>query len=237
MLGERGFDALALLAAWLAVDAVLGSVFRSLQALKSESASDLDASPQARPSRPRSLAAITQAPEFTTTVSALMGSGVVLVLATYSGREPLLAAASALFAGALATLLAGDDRPLLTRIMAGIQVSAAWLMGHAALAPLNGGALGLALLVGLAAYARDLAGARPRAARWVLTWAWVILLIASIQGRRPLVTAAVAVGAIADLMHGVQPVDSVAGPWRGVQQRAAWLAATALMAFSATRWG
>jgi len=171
-------------------------------------------------------------------MAALTGCGILLVLTTYIGRQPLLVAAAALFCGALVTLLAADDGALQWRVMSGVQVAAAWLLGHSALAPLNGGTLGLALLMGLAAYARLLAGSRPLAARRILTWAWIILVVASIQGRQPVVTAAVAVGGIAERMQGGQRAARSGGRWLSqFQQWAPWLAATALTALAATHWG
>jgi len=170
-------------------------------------------------------------------VGALTGSGLVLVLATYVGRQSLLVAAVALFAGALLTLLAGEDRAFMSRALAGVHVSAAWVLGHAALAPLNGRALGLALVVGLATYARYLSSTRPVGARWVLRWTWVVLLLASIQGRQPFVTAALAVGGLAELMNQDLSGRRAGSAWASAQGRVAWLAATALTALASARWG
>ena len=225
-------EGLGLLAGWLAVDAALGYVFRQLRALKGPaSAGQVDVA-SSRWQRLRDVAT-TAGPR---AISALTGSGVVLVLATYVGRQSLLVAAVGLFAGALATLLTVDDRPALERVLAGLHVSAAWLMGHAALAPLTGASWGLALVAGLATYARRLPAARLGGARWLLRWAWALWLLASIQGRQPLVTAVVAAGALAELMN--QGIDRDAAGWlTPVGQRASWWAATVLVALASTRWG
>ncbi len=232
-LGWHTDHALALVAAWLVADAALGYVFRQLLGLKD----DVPPAPADEAPGYVLLRGALRPAQRAVAVSALTCSGLVLALATYVGREPLLVAATTLFVGALLTLLAGQDRAFLARSLGGLHVCAAWLLGHAALAPLDMGTLGLALVVSLATYARSLLSARPGGARWVLRWAWAVLLFASIQGRQPLVTAAVAVGALAELMNQGLSAGRGASGWAHIQQRVAWLAATALAALASTRWG
>jgi hypothetical protein len=224
-------EGLGLLAGWLVVDVALGHVFRRLLALKAPLGAEAAAGDRWRRLR---AAAETQGP---LAIDALAACGITLVLATYVGRQPLLVAALALFGGGLAALLAGADRAALERALAGLHVSAAWLMGHAALAPLTGASWGLALVVGLATYARRLPASRLGGARWLLRWAWAIWLLASIEGRQPLVTVVVAVGALAELMNEGLAEGRATSLTGLVRQRASWWAATVLVALASTRWG
>lgn len=224
-------EGLGLLAGWLVVDVALGRVFRQLIALKAPLAADISGGDRWQRLRAAAEALGPLA------LDTLATCGIALVLATYIGRQPLLVAALALLGGALAALLAGGDRAALERAQAGLHVSAAWLMGHAALAPLTGASWGLALVVGLATYARRLPATRMGGARWLLRWTWAIWLLASIEGRQPLVTVIVAVGALAELMNQGLAEGRAANLMVLVRQRASWWAATVLVALASTRWG
>ncbi len=170
-------------------------------------------------------------------VSALAGTGLVLALATYLGREPLLVAAGGLLIAAALSLVTPREPATLDHWMTGLHTSVAWLMGHAILAPLTGPSVGLALIAGIGVYVRERVDAGHTPMRWLLVWAWSILVIATIQGGHPIVTAVVAVSALASMMRVGARSSVTAQGWSRLRPRLSWLVSLALVAMASTHWG
>jgi hypothetical protein len=173
-------------------------------------------------------------------VAALVAMGLVLVVATYLGREVLAAVSGALGLAAILSALAGRDDAALGRWLAGLHLSLAWVLGHLAFAPLHGPSLGLALLVGLNAYGRQsLSGSDRRAtqrARWLLSAIWGILVLVLLMARQPILAAAVASAALAGRMTRS---DVFAGKDRAQEAtvgRLGWLLTMLLAALAVTYW-
>jgi len=169
--------------------------------------------------------------------TALVGTGLVLSLATYLGPDPLLVAGSGLLIAAALSLLAPEGYETLDHWFAGLRTSVAWLTGHAILAPLSAASVGLALLTGVAIYAREMAADGRTSARWLLRWAWGVLIIATIQAGHPIVTAVVAVSAVADLMRNDTGKPGAGQGWSRLRPRVSWLISMTLVAVASTYWG
>jgi len=229
----EGIHALRLIAVWLVADTTLRFVFRQLTALKAaasirsqpgDHAGHLGLSGAWRRTGPHAW-------------NVLLGAALALTLATYVGRQPLVVAAVTLLAAGVLALLSYHDAARCRRWLHGLSVSAAWLMGHAALGPLNGLSVGLALLAGVAAYARTVAPDHGREAWWVLRWAWTLLIVASIQARQPVVTAVLAIAALGEAMSREIGDPTTAGPLNSARRRANWLVSLAVTALASTYWG
>ncbi len=193
-------------------------------------------------------------------MTALVGTGLALVVATYLGRTMLAAVSGALLLAALLTVLAGHSEVALERWLKGLHLALAWALGHLALAPWRGPSLGLATLVGLYVYARERSRAEDsRLARALLTVIWAILVFVLLAARQPILAAAVACACSLDVAAsmesregGVSSDERLASGglgeadghrvgghpvWRGLHaRRLGWLLTMLLAALAVTHW-
>jgi hypothetical protein len=166
-------------------------------------------------------------------VTAIIATGLALILATYLGREMLAAVSGGLFVVALETVFVGRDEVRLARWIGGLHLALAWALGHLALAPWRAPSLGLAALMGLNAYARIAQGDEPqsRLARWLLWGTWGILVMVLLMARQPLIAALVTVGALAERLFA-----GVSAPYESMASRLGWRVAMFLAALAVNYW-
>jgi len=260
LLRWEGSNGLRIVAAWLIGDAICGCILAQMVSLKRASlASDASVGtpgvtssilrvPYAVPGSPGQRLAdwantqIAQWPLRTWPgagrcgVTALVGVGLALVVATYLGRTVTAVLSAGLLVVALLVVIAGKDEAALSCWFAGLHVALAWSLGHLVLAPWRGPSMALAILAGLHAYARlrrDRSHERP--ALWFLGAIWSILVAVLLSARQPVLAALVAMAAGVELMSGA--------PWRAGQVapmrqpgRLGWLLMTLCVALAATYW-
>ncbi len=159
-------------------------------------------------------------------LAAVVTSGLLLVVATYLGRDTLALVGFGLFSAACVMALSGKDVDLVTRWFAGLHVALAWQLGYVVLAPWNTLALGIAVLAGLGTWARTrLAQGDSSVAQWLsvaVQAIWIFLLL--LRGQ-PVLAASLAI-----LTLG----ERVARPSR--RSHLAWLLSMALVALGARYW-
>ena len=111
-------------------------------------------------------------------LTAIVATGLALVIATYLGREMLGLAAGGLVIAACLAILARRDEEFLVRWLAGLHPALAWSLGHLSAAPWRVPSLGVSALFGLAAYARArLTVGRCTGALWLLAAVWLVLVV------------------------------------------------------------
>jgi len=134
-------------------------------------------------------------------VTALVGAGLALVVASYLGRESLAVLSFGLLLAAGLMILAGRDERALLSWLDGVHLALAWALGYLALAPWRGPAMAVAALVGVHAYARTRLGEGYRGpVRWFLRATWASLILALLIARQPILAALVAVASLAEGM-------------------------------------
>lgn len=169
-------------------------------------------------------------------LSALVASGMALLVATYLGREALGVVSAALVLAACLSLAAGRDDALLARWLAAGHLALAWILGHLALAPFHSLSLGLPLLVGLAAYSEvGLKQQRSGAARRLRGIIWAIMVLVVLVARQPILAMVVAVAALAEGMAGGERLEGGTLWCESLPGRLSWLAATLIVALVAIR--
>ena len=160
-------------------------------------------------------------------LAAVVMSALVLVVATYLGRDTLALVGFGLFSAAWVMVLSGKDVDLVRRWFAGLHVALAWQLGYVVLAPWNHLALEIAVLAGLGTWARTrLAQGDSSAARWfsvAVQAVWIFLLL--LRGQ-PVLAASLAILTLGERM---------AQPSR--RSHLAWLLSMALVALGARYWG
>ena len=220
-----GASGLRVLAAWLVADVVCGCILTQLVALKRASlasASPIGAAsscsftftiPYAVPGSPgQRLAELVNGhvAQWQSQIwpragrcgiTALVGAGLALVVATYLGRETLAVLSAGLLLSAALAVLAGRNVVALASWLGGLHLTLAWALGHLTLAPWRGPSMAVAVLIGLHAYARMRLGERQRSpALWLLRATWAILILALLVTRQPILAALVAMAALAEGM-------------------------------------
>jgi len=159
-------------------------------------------------------------------LAALVTSALVLVVATYLGREVLALAAIGLFLAACIMILSGNDVRVLTRWFAGLHVSLAWQLGYVVLASWSNLALGVATLMGLGAWARARsAEGNSSMAQWLsgaIQAIWIVLLL--LRGQ-PVLAASLAILTMGERL--AQP---------SLRGHLAWLLSMALVALGIRYW-
>lgn len=137
-------------------------------------------------------------------LTAFIGTGLALVLATYMGRAALAALSGGLLLIAASTALAKHGDTVLEARLEGLRLALAWTLGYLALGSLRVSVVALAGVVGLHAYAWvRLRGNQQGAARAFLWMIWAILISALLVARQPILAVLVAVAGIAeDMSHG-----------------------------------
>lgn len=159
-------------------------------------------------------------------LAALVTSALVLVVATYLGREVLALVGFGLFSAACVVILSGRDVRVLTRWFAGLHVALAWQLGYVALAPWDSLALSVAAFMGLGTWARArLAQGHSAMAQWVMAAIQVIWIILLLVRGQPVLAASVAILTLGERI--AQP------PLRG---HLAWLLSMALVALGVRYW-
>ena len=176
-------------------------------------------------------------------VMALVGTGLSLVVATYLGRTMLAAVSAGLLAAALCAALAGRDQASLARWFSGLHLALAWALGYLALATWRGPWLGLALLVGLYAYARErLKAEEGRGARWLVMAIWAVWVVMLLAARQPILAAAVASASLLDALavgEGASAVHAAGdrlARYGAHTGRLGWFLATLLTAMAVAHW-
>ncbi|MGI5915630.1 MAG: hypothetical protein ACOX9A_04185 [Anaerolineae bacterium] len=247
-----GSHALAIVATWLVVDAVLGCVFEQLVALKrtgwQQIVSDDDTDPPlvhlpyAAPASPgrrliRQVSAYARhwRDQIWPTsgrhgVTALFCTGLALIVTTYLGRIMLAAASVGLLLAALMAILAQSNADALERWLSGLHVTLAWSMAGLIVGSWSAVSFGLALLAGLGTYARVWVYTGPNnsatAARFLRIVWWCLVLIL-LLAKQPILAMVVAVAALAERARdGQLPVIG----------RMGWLAAILVAALAANYW-
>jgi hypothetical protein len=159
-------------------------------------------------------------------LAAVVTSGLVLVIATYLGRETLALAGFGLFSAAGVMVLSGKDVDLVRRWFAGLHVALAWQLGYVVLAPWNYLALGIAALAGLGTWARTrLTQGDSAIARWLSTAVQVVWIFLLLLRGQPVLAASLAI-----LTLG----ERIAQP--SLRSHLAWLLSMALVALGARYW-
>lgn len=159
-------------------------------------------------------------------LAALVTSALVLVVATYLGREVLALVGFGLFSAACVVILSGKDVRILTRWFAGLHVALAWQLGYVALAPWDSLALSVAAFMGLGTWARARLAQGPSAmAQWVIAAIQVIWIILLLLRGQPVLAASVAILTLGERI--ARP------PLRG---HLAWLLSMALVALGVRYW-
>ena len=177
-------------------------------------------------------------------VTALVGTGLALVVATYLGREILATLSGGLLLAATLTVLAGrgterftgNSEPVLASWLGGLHLALAWALGYLALASWQGPPMAIAALVGLHAYSSiRLRERQGGPALWLLRATWGILILALLMARQPILAAPVAMGALAESMsYGPLPRDyDHARPY---PSRRGWLLAMLCVSLAVTYW-
>jgi len=251
---------LKVLAAWLIADVLLGCVLEQLLALK-RSVGPNQAADQPADARPIGLVlpyATPGSPGYRLAarvnaylahwrdqvwpyagqhaMTVLVCAGLATLLATYLGRELAGAVSGALLLTACLTILAGASGIALERWFAGLHVALAWALGHLAFAPWKAPSMGLALLIGLGAYARCWRRQSRRAAadwlRWAVWWALAAILLVA---RQPVLAGAVAIAACGSYGASAPATEGDAAQPSGLD-RFAWIISQGVAALAVTYW-
>jgi len=248
-----GADTFRVIAAWFLADVILGCIFAQLIALKQ--LSHVPDDPDQRVASLRLRAGIPYAavgsPGYRLmlrvnhwlyrwgeriwpharphVVTAIIGTGLALVFATYLSREMLGVVAGGLLAAAVLTIGAGQDQAFLVRWLAGLHPALAWSLGYLIVAPWRVSSLGVSALFGLAAYAGAwLRHERNVGALRLLAIIWLVLIIATLVVGQPILAAMGAIAGLADCMAAGIGLGggAVRVPFR--QGKWGWLLATLL---------
>jgi len=263
--GATGFRVLA---TWLIADVVLGCVLAQLLALKraslagdgpTEAASASSSAfviPYAEPGSPGQRLAealnghIAQWKSSIWPragrcgVTALVSTGLALVVSTYLGRETLATLSGGLLLAATLTILAGrgidrftgSPETALASWLGGLHLALAWALGYLALASWQGPPMAIAALVGLHAYSNiRLRERQGGPALWLLWAIWGILILTLLMARQPILAVPVAMGALAESMfYGALPRDRDYA--RSYSSRLGWLLAMLCVSLAVTYW-
>jgi hypothetical protein len=248
-----------LLAAWLAVDVILGCLFDQCVALKRnidrnqycEAADSPFFVPYAGVESPgrhlasRLNAAIAHWRQDVWPsvghhgISASLSAVLALVIATYLGREILIAVSAALLLAAVLIIITGKNEKALSLWLTGLQVALAWALGHRLLGPWRAASLGMAALFGLSVYARmRLHTYGDITAIWLQRALWGALVAALLIARQPLLATTVAIVGLSDQIPGDYVIGEKAR--RAIDRlpgRFGWLVATFVAALGVTYWG
>ncbi|MFO7916511.1 MAG: hypothetical protein R6V13_00320 [Anaerolineae bacterium] len=166
-------------------------------------------------------------------LTAILGAALALAMATFLGRKILAIVALGLMFGVILIVVCGE-RETLSRWLCLLQVSVAWLLGARALGPLAMPTVGLALLMGLGAYAReglDTGGQRGFfGLLWITNWSFILILLVSQQ---PALAMAIVIASLAEAMsRGGQFLGTGSSPLCN----APWFASALTVALAVTRW-
>ncbi|MEA3407953.1 MAG: hypothetical protein U9R48_07730 [Chloroflexota bacterium] len=166
-------------------------------------------------------------------LTAILGAVLALAMATFLGREILGLVAFGLVFG-VGLIVVCREREVLSRWLHFLQVSLAWLAGGRALGPLAMPAVGLALLMGLGAYAREgfETGERSGFFRlvWVTNWSLVLTLLLSQQ---PVLAVVVGVTSLAEAMSRGESGVKAGLP---LLHNVGWFVSMFIAALAVTRW-
>jgi hypothetical protein len=163
-------------------------------------------------------------------LTAVLGAALALAMATFLGREVLGIVALGLLFG-VGLVVACGERDSLSRWLRFVQVSLAWGVGGRLFGSLRMPLVGLALLMGLGAYARDGFDIEKSAGfthfLQITNWSLVVTLLLFRQPALALVTA---IGSLAEAMsRGGQAHERVL-------HRIPWLVSMVAAALAVTRW-
>lgn len=168
--------------------------------------------------------------------SALCAACVMLVLATFMGREALAVAGAVLLGGVLFVVVAGPRRERLASWLAGWQVAAAWVLGGVALAPVRPTAIGVALLAGVGAAilrCRDRTVKPAPWARYVTHAVWLGAVGVLLLARQPIPAVIVALMALSVVAADANTGQRVRTKPLG---RRGWVVAQLVMALAMAYW-
>ena len=164
----------------------------------------------------------------------ILAASLALVLATYLGREPLLAvAAGFLIALPLAATVGSDSRQL-GRRLDGLQVSLAWTLGGLVRGRWTWALAGLALLFGLGTWAGACLHERPGVLpKWALRGSQALLLLVLIAQRQPIPAAGLAILALSEAAFLENPARGHDTVRPGRPVTATWLLEMLVVALAA----
>ncbi len=250
----EGIQLLRIWIVWLIVDIVFGLVFAQWRILKGVDLQEVFEGGSGRPPRlfPYAVsgspgARLAQALEGFVSLwgevvwplagrvalTAILGAAIALAMATFLGRETLAVVALGLILG-VGLMVACDERETLSRWLRFLRLSLAWMLGARVLGPLAVPIVGLALLMGLGAYAReglDTGGQRGFVHLLRLTnWAFVLILLLSQQ---PVLAMVIVIASLVETMWcGEQPLREE----RSLVYSIPWFASAFTVALAVTRW-
>ncbi|MFP3895751.1 MAG: hypothetical protein ACLFV5_02775 [Anaerolineales bacterium] len=166
-------------------------------------------------------------------LTAILGAALALAMATFLGPEMLAIVALGLVFG-VGLMVACDERDALSRWLRFLQISLAWILGTRVLGPLTSPTVGLALLMGLGAYAREgfgVGGERGFFRLLRLTnWSFILLLLLSQQ---PALAVVIVIASLAEAMScEEEPLRGGRSPLCSVP----WFASALTAALAVTRW-
>ena len=172
-------------------------------------------------------------------VTAITSAILALVIATYLGREILLAVSTALLLAAALIVITGKDEKALSHWLVGLQVMVAWALGHRILGAWRVPSLGMGAFFGISAYVRARLYSQDDASGvWFQRLLWWALVAALLVMRQPLLATTIAMVALSERISGnMIKTQKARKPTSRTAEQFGWLVAMFVVALGVTYWG